>query len=198
MICIIPARGGSKRLKNKNIYPLFGDPLLHWSIRECLKCPSISKIYVTSDNKQILNFAEQFGVSVIHRPIELSDDKTPKIDAIRHAVTYIENHESKKYDYVISVQANSPEINNYDIESGYNLITNKNLWEVFSVDNEFIMNGAFRIIKRDALFNKSLSAHCGVVRTDYIDVHTINDINEIIRKYGDRETLEGTKRVYNF
>lgn len=198
MLCIIPARGGSKRLKNKNMFPLFEVPLIAWTIRECLKCSSISQIYVTSENSEILNFAQHSRVSVIHRPYELSDDKTPKIEAIRHAVAQIEKNESKTYDYIVSVQANSPEIKSSDINCGFKMIKDNNLWEVFSVDNEGIMNGAFRILKREVLFNKSLSAHCGVVTTDYVDVHTINDINEIIQKYGDRKTLEGTKNVHNF
>ena len=198
MLCVIPARGGSKRLKNKNMFPLFDVPLISWTIRECLRCPSISQIYVTSENPEILNFAQHSRVSVIHRPNELSDDKTPKIEAIRHAVTQIEKNESKMYDYIVSVQANSPEIKSYDIDRGFEMIKDNDLWEVFSIDNAGIMNGAFRILRRDVLFNKSLSAHCGVITTDYIDVHTVNDINKIKKKYGDRKTLEGKKNVHNF
>ena len=58
-LVIIPARGGSKRIKNKNIKKLLGTPLIGYSIKAVLKSKSFDKIHISSDNKKILSFASE-------------------------------------------------------------------------------------------------------------------------------------------
>ncbi|MBK6836153.1 MAG: hypothetical protein IPG89_18530 [Bacteroidetes bacterium] len=66
-IAIIPARGGSKRLVNKNIYLLKVKPLIAYSIEACLKSRSIEEIYVSSDSEEILAVAAQYGAKPLLR-----------------------------------------------------------------------------------------------------------------------------------
>ena len=84
-IAIIPARGGSKRLIGKNIYPLNGKPLIAYTIEACLACDHIDDIYVSSDDDEILKTGEDWGAIPLKRPAQLADDQTPKIVAIRQA-----------------------------------------------------------------------------------------------------------------
>ena len=53
IIAIIPARGGSKRLHRKNIYPIWGKPLLHWSIKAALDSKRIDAVWVTTEDDEI-------------------------------------------------------------------------------------------------------------------------------------------------
>lgn len=72
-VAFIPARGGSKRIKRKNVYPLAGNPLIYYSI-QTLKKSKISDIYVSSDDSEILEVAAALGVKCIDRPSHLATD----------------------------------------------------------------------------------------------------------------------------
>ena len=63
-ICIIPARKGSKRIKNKNIINFFGKPLIYYSIKAALKSKIFSKIIVSTDCKKIANISKKYGAEV--------------------------------------------------------------------------------------------------------------------------------------
>lgn len=177
-IVIIPARGGSKRLKHKNIYPLLGKPLLAYSIEACQKSEYISGIYVSSDDDDILKVAIEYGATPLKRSSELADDHTPKIIAIREAIEQL-NGRDIRFDNVAIVQANSPQLTATMLNKGFKLFLDKNLWEVMSADSDGVQNAAFRIIKQEVAFQNFLSAHCGFVTCDVMDVHTIEDIREL-------------------
>ncbi len=77
------------------------------------------------------------------------------------------------------VQANSPELTPEALQKGFDLFSTHGLWEVMSADENGVQNAAFRIVKRHALFNTFLSAHCGFVVAPMRDVHTIDDIRAL-------------------
>ncbi len=181
VIAIIPARGGSKRLPKKNIFPLNGKPLIAYTIEACRASAYINDIYVSSDDDEILTVGEQFGAKALKRPSTLADDHTPKIIAIRQAVKDEKIGEMSKDDIVIIPQANSPQITSAQMDAGLKLLIENNLWEVMSADNNGIQNAAFRIVRYHALFNEFLSAHCGFVVADNIDVHTQADIDWLMQ-----------------
>lgn len=181
-IVIIPARGGSKRLIGKNIYPLLGKPLIAYTIEACQQCDFIDDIYVSSDDDEILSTSEAHGAIALRRPAELADDHTPKVVAIRQAAKDPALLEKGDVDTIIIAQANSPEISADQIRLGYELMQNHKLWEVMSADDNGVQNAAFRIVKYHALFNEFLSAHCGFVVANNIDVHTIEDIHHLEEK----------------
>ena len=74
------------------------------------------------------------------------------------------------------------------------MLRERKLWEVLTVDGDGVQNAAIRVISSEALFNTSLSAHVGVIRTSCLDVHTIDDIRAIERGYGDAAALTAHKR----
>lgn len=175
-IAIIPARGGSKRLIDKNIFSLKGKPLIAYSIEACQKSKNISKIYVSSDSEKILQVAQQYGAIPLLRNVSLADDQTPKIIAIRGIISQIEKL-GVVFENVAIVQANSPQLSAQIIDKGFTLFNEKKLWEVMSADSNGVQNGALRILKKKVAFNEFLSAHCGFFVADMIDVHTIEDIH---------------------
>lgn len=91
-IAIIPARGGSKRLPNKNIKMLNGIPLIAHSINYAkVNSNVIDDVYVTTDNDAIKRVALDYGAKVIDRPKELSGDLEPTVTAIQHALTILKD-----------------------------------------------------------------------------------------------------------
>jgi CMP-N-acetylneuraminic acid synthetase len=80
------ARGGSKGVKNKNIYPVAGKPLIGHTIVSALASQSIGQVVVSTDDAQIADVAHEFGATVLLRPAELAADTTPEVLAWRHAI----------------------------------------------------------------------------------------------------------------
>lgn len=179
---IIPARAGSKRLKNKNIYKFKSKPMIYWAIKAASESTFKNNIYVSSDSKKILKISAKFGAKKILRPKLLSNDKVFKLEAIKHAVKNIEKKMDKKLSLVVSLQANSPEVTALDIDRSIFHLIKYNRQEVISIDKLNNANGAIRVMKRNAVFQKSLSTYLGCVTTDTTDIHTINDIKKINKK----------------
>lgn len=178
-VAIIPARGGSKRLKGKNIYPLLGKPLMAYTIEALNACDFVDEIFVSSDDDDILEVGKKWGATPLKRPASLADDKTPKIVAIRQAVEDPAVEAKGEVENVIVAQANSPELTAEQFTKGFRLMQDHGLWEVMSADDNGVQNAAFRIVKKHALYNTFLSAHCGFVVANNIDVHTIDDIKQL-------------------
>ena len=89
-IAIIPARGGSKRLPNKNILLLDGIPLIAHSILYAKENSSIiDEVYISTDDEKIKEIATKFGAKVIDRPKAISGDLEPTISALQHAINAI-------------------------------------------------------------------------------------------------------------
>lgn len=178
IVAIIPARGGSKRLTDKNIFPLNGKPLIAYTIEACKNSKFINETYVSSDSDTILEVGSKYGALPLKRDLALADDTTPKVIAMRHAVEQLKT-KGVNPDIIIIPQANSPQISAAIMDEGFELLFKHNLWEVMSADKNGVQNAAFRILKTEHLFNTFLSAHCGFVTADILDVHTIEDIKKL-------------------
>jgi CMP-N-acetylneuraminic acid synthetase len=183
IIAIIPARGGSKRLEKKNIYPFNGKPLMVYTIEACKRSAFIDDIYVSSDDDEILEVAVSHGAIPLKRPASLADDDTPKIIAIRQAVDDPVVTSKGEVETVIIPQANSPQITATQMDRGFELMKDHGLWEVMSADSNGVQNAAFRIVKRNALFNEFLSAHCGFVIANNADIHTKEDLDDLANSF---------------
>ena len=108
ILLIIPARGGSKGLKNKNIKLLVGKPLIGYAIEAALESKLADKIVVSTEDKKIAEVSRNYGIQVVDRPIEYSTDTAPIEWALRHAVRHLEENEKYFADIVVWLQANVP------------------------------------------------------------------------------------------
>ena len=108
ILIIIPARGGSKGLKEKNIKPLVGKPLIGYTIEAALESELADKIVVSTEDRRIAEVSMGYGIQVVDRPAEYSTDTAPIEWALRDAVPYLA--ESQKYvpDIMVWLQANVP------------------------------------------------------------------------------------------
>ena len=84
---VILARGGSKGIPKKNIFPINGHPLISYTIAAALKSGLLDKVVVSTDSEEIAEIARQYGAEVpFIRPEELAGDEVPSNETLRHAV----------------------------------------------------------------------------------------------------------------
>ncbi|NTW83458.1 MAG: acylneuraminate cytidylyltransferase family protein [Chlorobiaceae bacterium] len=107
-VAIIPARGGSKGLKDKNIYPVAGRPLLSWTIGQALESRLVDRVFVSTDDPGIAEVARAFGAEVIDRPEEIAGDKATSESALLHAISVIDKEFGMPVGTVVFLQATSP------------------------------------------------------------------------------------------
>ena len=119
------ARGGSKGLPGKNIKLLAGKPLIQHSIDVALACPSIEKVFVSTEDKKIAEVAAKSGALAIDRPAELASDVSPEWLAWRHAIEWVtENYGD--FDGFVSLPATSPLRSVDDVEAAIEKRTKTN------------------------------------------------------------------------
>lgn len=107
ILAIIPARGGSKSIKRKNIKLILGKPMIYYSIEACRKSKYITRFVVSTEDAEITEICESYGVEVIDRPIELAQDETKTAPVMLHAADTLEK-QGYKPDYVVLIQPTSP------------------------------------------------------------------------------------------
>jgi len=104
-VVIIPARGGSKRFPDKNIYPLNNKPLIAYSIDYAKK--NDLDVYVTTDSESIAGIARKWGAGIIQRPAELAGDYVSTAETLQHATEYLIRN-NVEFDYTILLQPTNP------------------------------------------------------------------------------------------
>jgi len=106
---IIPARGGSKSIKNKNIRKINKKPLIYYTIQNAKNSRYLTDLIISTDSKIIANISKKFNVSVpFLRPKKLSKDKSNIIDTLLYTLKKMEKIHSKIYDYIVLLQPTSP------------------------------------------------------------------------------------------
>jgi CMP-N,N'-diacetyllegionaminic acid synthase len=103
-LAIIPARGGSKRLPNKNILPLAGKPMLLWTIESAMQSKYLDEIILSTDSDDIIKVVENYKIKTIKRPPELASDTAKTVDVVNHVMENID----KEYDFIVLLQPTSP------------------------------------------------------------------------------------------
>lgn len=106
-IAIIPARGGSKRFKGKNIYPLCGKPLISYSILYAKNNQQINDTFVSTDSEDIKNVSIFYGAKVIDRPKELGGDYVSSAAVLKDAVCQL-IEQGIDFDCVVLLQPTNP------------------------------------------------------------------------------------------
>lgn len=133
ILALIPARGGSKGIKNKNIVDLNRYPLIAYSIKASLDSKYIDETVVTTDSEEISKISKRYGANVpFLRPAELASDQAKTIDAVLHAIKMLE--ESKHYfDVLILLQPTQPLRTSNDIDCAIEMFFEKKMQGLVSV-----------------------------------------------------------------
>jgi N-acylneuraminate cytidylyltransferase len=147
-LCVIPARGGSKRIHRKNIKQFCGKPLIVWSIEKAIESGCFDKIIVSTDDIEIANIAKNYGAEVpFIRPKELSDDYTSTNEVISHAIKFqIKN--SKRPSIVCCIYPTAPFVQTKDLKHGLEILKTNGVDYVFSVTTfAYPIQRSFRMTK---------------------------------------------------
>ena len=108
VLALIPARAGSKGIKDKNIRPLLGKPLMAYSIEAALKSKYMDKVIVSTDGQKIAEISERYGASVpFLRPPGLAGDTSKTIDAVLYTIRQLEGL-GELFDILVLLQPTQP------------------------------------------------------------------------------------------
>jgi CMP-N,N'-diacetyllegionaminic acid synthase len=159
VLCVIPAKGNSRRLPKKNIKLLAGKPLVAWTIEAAQKAKLLTDYLVSSDDPEIIDIAKKYGAPVpFIRPADLATDTVRNIAVVRHALLFMENERQMTYDVIVNLQPTSPVRNPAHIDQAVEM-----LWES-DLDSLVSVKGPFK--KRDpvlkAIRNGVLEDYCPV------------------------------------
>lgn len=105
---LIPARGGSKGIPRKNLYPVMGKPLIQYSIEAALNSRFINQVMLSTEDSEIKAFAQQFDIDTSYsRPTHLASDTATTYDAVVDLMSWLETHH-KSPDVLVLLQPTSP------------------------------------------------------------------------------------------
>lgn len=132
-LCIIPARGGSKRVPRKNIKAFCGKPMIAWSIEAARESGCFDHIAVSTDDDEIAAVARQWGAAVpFMRPSELADDHAATNAVVVHAIRWFEENLVVP-DHVCCLYATAPFVRAIDLRRGLELLIAENADFAFTI-----------------------------------------------------------------
>jgi CMP-N-acetylneuraminic acid synthetase len=119
---LIPARGGSKGLPGKNIRPLLGKPLIAWTIEAAIGSSRLDSVVVSTDDPEIAEISKEYGAEApFLRPAGLATDEARTIDAIIHAMDFLEK-DGRGFDAIALLEPTSPLRKPDDIDRAVSLL----------------------------------------------------------------------------
>lgn len=132
-IAIIPARSGSKGLKDKNIKLLNGKPLMAYSIEAAIESKKFDKVFVSTDSEKYAAIGREYGADVSFlRSEEMSSDTAGTWDAIREVISEFDKR-GERFDVIMLLQPTSPLRDAEDIINSFDLMKEKNAESIESV-----------------------------------------------------------------
>ena len=121
-VCVIPARGGSKRIPRKNIRDFCGQPMMAWSIQAAQQAGCFDRIIVSTDDQEIAKIAINYGAQIpFLRPREVSNDTATTRDVIVHSLDWL-NELKIKCDALCCIYATAPFVRSEEILRGRELL----------------------------------------------------------------------------
>lgn len=137
ILAIIPARGGSKSIPQKNIKMLGGKPLIAYPIELAKSIREINKVVVSTDSKEIAEIAIGYGAEIpFIRPAELAKDATPVLSVLLHCISYLEKEENYKADIIILLYPTCPFLRKETVLEAIEILNKENFNSVMSVEED--------------------------------------------------------------
>lgn len=151
ILVLIPARGGSKGIKKKNIIDLDGKPLISYTIKEALKSEYIDaeNIWCSTDDEEIAEVAKEYGAKIpFIRPHKLSEDDSSSASVATHALDWAKNN-GIEFDYLMLLQPTSPLRTVEDIDSAIEIMKSKKADSVISLTEPGILPFNMKYLNED-------------------------------------------------
>lgn len=187
ILCIIPARGGSKRLPRKNVLPLCGKPLIAYSIEHAVKSCLVTKTVVSTDDTEIAEVAKACGAEVVWRPQAISDDFSTSESALLHALEEVEKTGFKP-ELVVFLQCTSPIRDKNDIDRAIETLDREKADSLLSgvINTRYLWNqkgGAWTSINYD-FKNRKRDQDLGVEMQENGSIYVFKPA--VLRQHGNR------------
>lgn len=174
VLALIPARGGSKGIKNKNITNVEGKPLIAYTIEAALGCEYVDDVVVSTDSFEIRDVAVTYGALVpFMRPASISMDTSKTIEVVINAIEEL-SKQGREYDVLVLLQPTSPLRDNVDIcgaISKYMERGKRSLVAVSEVDDNPIL---MRTITDDGNMNRVIDSQSTFRRQDMPNYYRVN------------------------
>ena len=146
---IIPARGGSKSIKRKNLKKMSGKPLIAWSIISALKS-NLNRVIISTEDKKIAKTAKKYGADIpFIRPENLAQDTTPIEPVLQHALEWLEKNENYKPDAVALLQSTNPLRQSFHINEAIKIFKKTKADSVVGVHEAIANNNPYWILKKN-------------------------------------------------
>ena len=142
IVSLIPARKGSKGIKNKNLIDLCGKPLIHYSIQASISS-LVDETWVSSDSDEILEISKSLGSNIIKRPRELSEDTSTSESVLIHFAKNID------FDILVFIQCTVPLIKSEDINKGIEKMNNFDSVVSVTETNQMLKEGVIAFAQAD-------------------------------------------------
>ena len=178
IVSIIPAKGSSSRLKNKNMRILLKKPLIYWTIKHAKESDLIDKIYVSTDSKKITKLAKKMKVGVIKRPKKLCGE-TPILDVYKHA--YQKLIKKEKLKIIVGLQPDHPD-RTITADKVISIFKKRKLDALFSCDEKKIKNGSYYLMTKNILEGKSIKKKFTIL-DNCTNIHFLSDLKKIEKKF---------------
>ena len=185
-LSVIPARKGSKGIKNKNIVKLGNKELIYWTINSSIKSKFINKTIVSTNSKKIASISKKYKAEVpFLRPENISNDNSPSIEAV---LNIINNENFKMFTHVVLLQPTSPFRNYFHIDEAIKKIIKLKADSLVSVvSSDKPLEWSFQI-KNDKIINSDLKNFNSKRRQDLKEKYFFNGaiyVNNIekLKKY---------------
>ena len=174
VLALIPARGGSKGIKDKNIYDINGKPLIAYSIIAAQNSKYVDDIVITTDSEKIKEVAESFDANVpFLRPAELATDNSKTIDAVVHATNTLKEL-GRDYDILLLLQPTCPLRTTEDIDNSLELFVSKGCVALVSVNKVKEHPILMRKINEDGMMDNLLNLPSTIRRQDMPPIYKVN------------------------
>jgi len=200
ILTVVPARGGSKGVKLKNIQPILGIPLIGYTGKIITSIDFIDRSVVSTDNEEIAKIAESYGIDApFRRPEELSGDIIGDWDVLYHALTTMEEIDSCVYDVIVMLQPTSPlrKVNHVvDVIKKLIKENHDSVWAVSETDAKDHPLNQFNLNSNGLLDYYDIDSAKFVARQQFKPTYQRNGVayaitRECIQKNKDKKTLMG-------
>jgi len=136
ILAIIPARGGSKGIPNKNIKDLAGYPLIYYSIKAGQESKYVTRTVLSTEDENVKKIAvEKCNCEVIDRPKELAQDETKTIPVLIQVCDVLKQKEGYEPDVVVLLQPTTPTRNSKQLDEAFELFFNNDCDSIFAAQN---------------------------------------------------------------
>lgn len=108
VLALIPARGGSKGVRRKNLRMVGGKPLLEYTLTSAQRSELVDKTYVSSEDQEILELATSLGATPVQRPADLATDESSAIEVVQHFIEWLPEELRSQDPTIVYLQPTSP------------------------------------------------------------------------------------------